>query len=55
MRGYTVAEAARSLGLPVFEVERIRESICKKLDLRGRSALYEYAVAVGLVGRSGKA
>ena len=55
VRGYTVAAAARSLGLTVFEVERIRESICKKLDLRGRPVVHEYAVAVGLVGRNGEA
>ena len=55
VRGYSFAEAASSLGLRVFEVKRICESICKKLDLRGRPTVYEYAVAVGLVGRSGKA
>jgi len=49
VRGYSFAEAARGLGLRVFEVERIRESICKKLDLRGRPTVYEYAVAGGLV------
>ena len=53
VRGYTVAGAARSLRLAVFEVERIRESICKKLDLRGRPIVYEYVVALGLMGRKG--
>ena len=54
VRGYPFAEAASSLGLRVFEVERMRESICQKLELRGRPTVYEYAVAVGLVGRNGK-
>ena len=53
--GYSFAEAASSLGLRVFEVKRICESICKKLDLRGRPVVHEYAVAVGLVGRNGGA
>ncbi len=55
VRGYTPAEAARRLGLAVFEVERVRESICRKLDLGSRRDVYEYAVAVGLVARNGKA
>jgi len=55
VRGYTPAEAACRLGLAVFDVERVRESICRKLDLGSRQDLFEYAVAVGLVGRNGKA
>ena len=55
VRGYTPAEAARCLGLAVFEVEQVRKSIFRKLDLGSRRDVYEYAVAVGLVARNGKA
>ena len=54
VRGYTFGELARSLGLQVSEIERLHESICRKLDLRDRPTVYEYAVAIGLVGRNGK-
>lgn len=54
VRGYTFGEAARSLGLQVSEVRRLYANICKKLDLRGGPTVYEYAVAIGLVGRNGK-
>ena len=55
VRGYTRSEAACTLGLPSPEVERLHASICRKLHLRGRPAVYEYAVAIGLLGRNGKA
>ncbi|HET7151306.1 MAG TPA: LuxR C-terminal-related transcriptional regulator [Candidatus Acidoferrum sp.] len=55
VRGYTFAEAARSLGLRVSKLERLRAGICKKLDVRDRPTVYEYAVAIGLVGPNGKA
>ena len=54
VRGYTFREVARILGVRVWEIERLHESICWKLDLRGRPTVYEYAVAIGLVARNGK-
>lgn len=55
VRGHAFAEAARGLGLPISEVEHLHASICRKLDLRGRPTVYEYAVAIGLVRRNSKA
>ena len=54
VRGYTFAEVADSIGLPVSDIESVHASICKKLDLRGRPAVYKYAVAMGLLKRNGK-
>lgn len=54
VRGYTFREVARILGLRVWKIERLHDSICRKLDLRGRPTVYEYAVAIGLVARNGK-
>jgi DNA-binding CsgD family transcriptional regulator len=54
VRGYSFAEAARSLRLALAEIERLHASVCRKLDLRGRPVVYEYAVAVGLMGQDGK-
>ena len=54
VRGYTFGEVARSLGLQAWEIERLHESICRKLDLRDPPTVYEYAVAIGLVARNGK-
>lgn len=53
LRGFSFAAAAHELSLRPAEVERCHGSLCRKLHLRTRPALYEYALAIGLLRRNG--
>lgn len=48
--GLTNQQTADAMFLSVKTVETYRSRLMKKLDLRGRSELFEYALAQGLVG-----
>ena len=54
VRGFLPAEVASSVGLSVAEIQRLKSSICRKLQLQGRPPVHEYVVAIGLVSRNGR-
>lgn len=48
-RGYTNKEIAATLGVSVRTVESHRESLLRKLDVRGTAGLTRFAIAAGLL------